>query len=1072
MTIEKMTAWLSAVTAVLVSLMTVTWARPPFNLPLFPGAGRFVIADLNGDGHRDLVELSSDGVTALLGRGDGTFGSSFPFTTGDHPWVLTTADFNRDLVPDVAVAMRTGQVPPDWVAILLGNGDGTFRLQSQQPLSTSFFPVAIVSADFTSDGVPDLAVAGEGYSGLAIFQGRGDGDFDLFSLDTSLVNINQVLAADLNGDGAQDLLIDQEFYSLPSQVGAFLGRGDGTFQPSRVTTIGNGLSAMSLGDFNGDLIPDLAATTFQFTNSGLLQLFLGDGTGSFAPAPQQLPVGNDPAWIVTGDFNGDGQADVAIENADHFTGTDSGVAAFLGDGHGALTPKRKVWVFVPSVLGVGDFDEDSRQDLVLIAFDRTSILFGGGDGTFAADDYYATGFFPNTVVVADFDGDGRDDLAVATDDSDRPVTVMPGRGDGTFGSVAPSAPAGLGPAPAALSVAYRENTLAAGDFNGDGLADIVRIVFSSLYIQISQGGGRFGPQIPFTAGDTPFGVAVRDLNADGRADVAVANEGSRNVSVRLGLGDGTLGPELLFAAGFGPSGIIIDDFNADGRPDLAVSNLGDSTVSVLMGRGDGTFDTQRRFTVGSFPSGLASGDFDGDGFKDLVATNEDSSDVSVLLNRGNGTFGTQTRYGVGAGPHSVVVRDFDLDGRLDIAVANLAGGESYQQGAFSVLPGLGDGSFGPEMRFRAGASPMSLAAGDFNGDGRSDLVLANYREGDVVVKVGQPPLPVVGHPVANAGADQTLECSSPAGAPVTLDGSGSSDPASTPGTNDALIAFDWFEGYGLPSQVALGSGAVLQTTLRLGTHLVTLQVTDRLGATAVDDVIVTVADTRPPDISLTLSRTVLWPPFHQLVTTTATVAASDLCGGTAVLLASVTSSEPDDAPGGSDGKTTLDIQGAAIGTPDFSFSLRAERDARGGGRVYTVVYQAIDGSGNAASALATVSVPHDVAGLTDPMTITVRPGISPGTLVAWDPVPGAIGYNVIRGSLSNLQDTGNSVDLGQVACIVGATTATDTSGHEDLAEPAIGAVFFYLGAYDDGAGINYGSSSSGMPMAPGSGDCS
>jgi len=63
-------------------------------------------------------------------------------------------------------------------------------------------------------------------------------------------------------------------------------------------------------------------------------------------------------------------------------------------------------------------------------------------------------------------------------------------------------------------------------------------------------------------------------------------------------------------------------------------------------------------------------------------------------------------------------------------VANLAGGEVTQQGAFSVLPGLGDGSFGPEMRFRAGASPISLAAGDFNRDGRSDLVLANYREGE------------------------------------------------------------------------------------------------------------------------------------------------------------------------------------------------------------------------------------------------------------------------------------------------------------------------------------------------------
>jgi len=191
-----------------------------------------------------------------------------------------------------------------------------------------------------------------------------------------------------------------------------------------------------------------------------------------------------------------------------------------------------------------------------------------------------------------------------------------------------------------------------------------------------------------------------------------------------------------------------------------------------------------------------------------------------------------------------------------------------------------------------------------------------------------------------------------------------------------------------------------------------------------------------------------------------------------VLLASVASSEPDDAPGGSDGKTTGDIQGAAIGTADSSFSLRAERDSQGGGRVYTVVYQAIDGSGNTASALATVSVPHDSGGLTDPMPIAVHTSVNPGTVVAWETVPGALGYNVIRGALSSLRETADTIDLGPVICIVGHTTATDTSGHEDLAAPAIGAGFFYLGAYDNGVGIAYGSSSSGMPMVPASGDCS
>jgi len=1065
---------LSAVIIALGSAMSASWARPPFTLPLFPAANRFVVADLNGDGHRDLVELSANGVVSLLGRGDGTMGVPVPFTTGDQPVVLTTADFNGDQVPDVAVAIRTNLAPSDWVAILLGNNDGTFRLQSHQVLVPSYFPSAIVSADFTSDGVPDLAITSQSTTGLVILRGRGDGTFDLLSRDTAIDDVKQALAGDLNGDGAQDLLIQEDFGFPPYRVAALLGRGDGTFLPPRRTPIGNGLPIMTLGDFNRDGIPDLAAVTFGLSAAGLLQLFLGDGSGTFAPAQQQLHVGDNPASIVTGDFNGDGLEDVAVSNSDLARITDGGVVAFLGDGHGTLTAERKALLFVPGWLGVGDFDEDGRQDLALTAYDRTTILFGRGDGTFPVDDYYNTGFNPNTVVIADFDGDGRDDLAVATDDPQRPVMIMPGRGDGTFSTVSADAPAidaGTSPAPDALSVFYRGNTLAAGDFNGDGLADIVRIAFTNLYVQISQGGGRLGPPIPFTAGNTPFGVAAGDLNGDGRADVVVANEGSRNISVRLALDDGTLGPEQRFAAGSNPTNVVIDDFNADGRPDLAVSDEGDNAVSVLIGHGDGTFNAQVQFDVGIFPSGLASGDFDGDGHKDLVTTNEGDNDVSVLLGMGDGTFRDERHFGVGSGPHSVVVRDFDLDGRPDIAVANLAGAQFYYQGNFSVLSGRGDGSFGPEMRFRAGASPMSVATGDFNGDGRSDLVLANYREGDVIVKLAQAPAPAVGRPVADAGADQVVECSAPTGAPVTLDGSGSSDPASTPGTNDAITAFDWFEDYGQPTQIGLGSGESLQTTLRLGTHVVTLRVTDRLGGTATDDMIVTVTDTRSPEIAVSLSPTVLWPPFHQMVATAASVTASDLCGGTTVLLVSIASNEPDDAPGDGDGSTTGDIQGADPGTADFSFSLRAERDGQGEGRVYTVLYEAIDGSGNTAIASAMATVPHDRQGSTYPLTIALQATPGGGTLVDWEEVSGAIGYDVIRGSLADVRDAGNALDLGPTVCIVARTTAIDSSGHEDAAQPAAGTAYFYLGGYEDGVDVQYGSSSSGKPMTPARGGC-
>jgi hypothetical protein len=121
---------------------------------------------------------------------------------------------------------------------------------------------------------------------------------------------------------------------------------------------------------------------------------------------------------------------------------------------------------------------------------------------------------------------------------------------------------------------------------------------------------------------------------------------------------------------------------------------------------------------------------------------------------------------------------------------------------------------------------------------------------------------------------------------------------------------------------------------------------------------VTVADTVAPQISVTLSEDMLWPPNHQLVPVMATVAVTDRCDpAVSFQLVSIASNEPDD--GGGDGDTTGDIQDAAVGTPDTTFLLRAERSGGGGGRIYTVVYRATDGSGNSSLAAAFVRVPHN-----------------------------------------------------------------------------------------------------------------
>jgi Tol biopolymer transport system component len=214
-------------------------------------------------------------------------------------------------------------------------------------------------------------------------------------------------------------------------------------------------------------------------------------------------------------------------------------------------------------------------------------------------------------------------------------------------------------------------------------------------------------------------------------------------------------------------------------------------------------------------------------------------------------------------------------------------------------------------------------------------------------------------PLANAGPDGTAECASPQGGEVTLDGSLSSDPDSTPGTNDDIVSFEWFLDFGNPSQSLIATGEVAQVTLPPGSHVVTLRVTDGDGATATDDAVWNVRDTAPPTISVSVDPSVLWPPNHKMVPVHATVTATDLCGAASVVLAAVTSSEPDDSPGEGDGHTVNDIQGADIGRADYDLLLRAERSGNHTGRVYAIVYTATDAAGNFSSARATVLVPHD-----------------------------------------------------------------------------------------------------------------
>jgi hypothetical protein len=206
------------------------------------------------------------------------------------------------------------------------------------------------------------------------------------------------------------------------------------------------------------------------------------------------------------------------------------------------------------------------------------------------------------------------------------------------------------------------------------------------------------------------------------------------------------------------------------------------------------------------------------------------------------------------------------------------------------------------------------------------------------------------HPTADAGPDQTIECVRPPMS-VTLDGRASTD------SDGDVLSYRWYTDYNGGDQTQLASTVTLRINdLALGVHKFTLLVTDASGLSATDDIIVTVQDTVPPEITASLTPDRLWPPNHKLREVHASVIATDACDRNPTIeLNSVISNEPDNSKG--DGSTSGDIQGHALGTADFDFLLRSERKGRGSGRLYTAEYKATDSSGNTASISTTAEAP-------------------------------------------------------------------------------------------------------------------
>jgi len=637
-----------------VAYSTIDPKNPGFNNPY-----GVTVSDFNGDGQPDIAVGEYAGIAVLLNNGNGTFRTAVYYSDNVDSGLATqgiaAADLNHDKKIDIVLATELGLVP------FLNNGKGVF---TPKPLVGSGLYMTLVDiADVNGDGKPDL-VGADLVGSVRIFLGKGTGVFTNGADYPVGVGVSQELAlvlGDFNNDGHLDFAVGN---NQGGQVLSALGNGDGTF---RTTTeygwqsTGSGYNVVA-ADFNGDGIPDVAYSGEFGTNAGSFVVMLSSSHGVLA-TQTYVPAGcnnyfgpNLVEWVAAGDVNGDGKADVVatLKNSTE-TGCQNGTLA---------------------------------------------VVMGLGTGKFKKPVYYSTGSTAQAyeVKLADLNGDGK--LDIVTANGDGTLSVLLNKGKGIFG------PATLITSAASLNP-YQDD-LVIGDFTGDGKADIALATYarqSAVYVLPGNGNGTFGTPIVITTPYTPYSLAAGDFNNDGKLDLVVATQdcpynvgpyyGDVGFGVLLSGGGGsfTIGAENCVGSDYWPRPVV-GDFNGDGKLDLFITaaayEQGTDEIgpALMQGNGNGTFTRAAGiFYVGAVSAGAVVADFNGDGMPDIAVLNNDnlgagnnsySNFVTVMQNSSQPvsvsplklTYAAQT---VGTGKAETVLLTNDQSTSLGISGITLGG---------------------------------------------------------------------------------------------------------------------------------------------------------------------------------------------------------------------------------------------------------------------------------------------------------------------------------------------------------------------------------------------------------------
>jgi len=557
---------------------------------------------------------------------------------------------------------------------------------------------------FNGDEIPDLVTGGDD---LAVLFGRAGARPEAVWVEDQ--SSREITVVDLDEDGLDDFVVGTVLELL-----AYMNQGGGKFTvtegPQVDIDVLNG--DIVAGDFNGDGVPDVAVSS---AREDRISIFAGDGTGNLTEINDVFADSFNMEKLAARDFDGDGDLDLVLTDA-----VSDSVTVLAGDGDGSFDVVQEIFLddTNPGHIAVGDLDSDGALDLVTANGSPTvGVLLGAGDGTFANATLLQTEREHGNggIGLADIDGDGHLDIVVQNTDTDPPnaakprgLSILYGTGTGSFGDARLLA--------SGASPFGRDGALAIADFDADGRTDVA---VGGLSI-FTDGGFSLIRGVPGRQLDAPERYAVPDFSGKIFAFADIDDNGVVDLAVPAGQDLALLLDPLEEGARVQsravldnrPSSLDSADLDGDGRSDFVIGDTRDNQVVLLYGDGTDDFLDSEMIPIDD-PDFVRAADLNGNGHQDIVTSG--SAGTSVLANTVSGGFTEAGSLETGASS-ALMLRDMDLDGHRDIVMGGFTG--------IAIFYGDGNLDFTEEMVFSAEDRIEGLAVGDFNSDGRPDLIVS------------------------------------------------------------------------------------------------------------------------------------------------------------------------------------------------------------------------------------------------------------------------------------------------------------------------------------------------------------